>query len=170
MGQGHALIRATGPQPDRAALLAHARATARDGRDFSLSGPSAPDAAIKRASSAGSLTGTERTGTTVFSLHSRLLKNPIASPEDRVDADVAARLLNDNLDRLRELADAVRFNWRHPTATPAWRAKAVHATWQLKRMHHAGRSAGWTLPLYRPVTAADVPRAARDAAPQAKNG
>ncbi len=31
-----------------------------------------------------------------FSLHSMLLKNSIASPEDRAEADVTARLLNDN--------------------------------------------------------------------------
>lgn len=42
---GHARIRAAGPQQDRAALLAHARATARDGHDFTLSGLIAPDAA-----------------------------------------------------------------------------------------------------------------------------
>ncbi len=83
-----------------------------------------------------------------FSLHSMLLKNPITSPEDRAEADATARLLNDNLDRLRALADAVRFNWRHPNATPAWRAKAVHAIWKLKRLHHASRSVGWNLPLY----------------------
>jgi len=104
-----------------------------------------------------------------FSLHSMLLKNPIASPEDRAEADVTARLLNDNLDRLRELADAVRFNWRHPNATPAWRAKAVHAIWKLKRLHHASRSVGWNLPLYTPITAQDVLCAARPAARQPKD-
>ncbi len=104
-----------------------------------------------------------------FSLHSMLLKNPIASPEDRAEADVTARLLNDNLDRLRELADAVRFNWRHPNATPAWRAKAVHAIWKLKHLHHASRSVGWNLPLYTPITAQDVLCAARHAARQPKD-
>ncbi len=39
---GHARIRAAGPQQDRAALLAHARATARDGHDFTLSACSRP--------------------------------------------------------------------------------------------------------------------------------
>ncbi len=103
-----------------------------------------------------------------FSLYSMLLKNPIASPEHRAEADVAAPLLNDNLHRLRELADAVRFNWRHPNATPAWRAKVVHAIWKLKRQHHENRSVGWSLPLYAPVTAQDVLRAARHAARQPK--
>jgi len=39
---GHTRITATGPQPDLAALLAHVRATARDGLDFTLSGLFAP--------------------------------------------------------------------------------------------------------------------------------
>lgn len=42
---GHTRITATGPQPDRAALLAHVQATARDGLDFTLSGLFAPDVA-----------------------------------------------------------------------------------------------------------------------------
>jgi len=39
---GHTRITATGPQPDRVALLGHVRATARDGFDFTLSGLFAP--------------------------------------------------------------------------------------------------------------------------------
>ncbi len=39
---GHTRIKATGPQPDRAALLAHVRATAGDGLDFTLSACSRP--------------------------------------------------------------------------------------------------------------------------------
>ena len=100
----------------------------------------------------------------VFSLHAMLLRNPIVVPAARAEADLAARLLNDGLDRLRELADAVRLSWHHPNATPAWRAKALRAIWKLKRRHHASRSAGWNLPLHAPVTVRDVLRAARHAA------
>lgn len=42
---GHTRITATGPQPDRAALLAYVQATARHGFDFTLAGLFAPDAA-----------------------------------------------------------------------------------------------------------------------------
>ena len=56
---GHTRITATGPQPDRAALLAHVRATARDGLDFTLSGLFAPDAASDALVCWAGLTATE---------------------------------------------------------------------------------------------------------------
>ena len=58
---GHTRITATGPQPDRAALLAHVRATARDDLDFTLSGLFAPDAASDHLVRWAGLTATQDT-------------------------------------------------------------------------------------------------------------
>ncbi len=58
---GHTRITATGPQPDLAALLAHVRATARDGLDFTLSGLFAPDVASDVLVRRAELTATEET-------------------------------------------------------------------------------------------------------------
>jgi len=58
---GHTRITATGPQPDRAALLAHVRATACDGFDFTLSDLFAPDAASDDLVRWAELTATEDT-------------------------------------------------------------------------------------------------------------
>jgi len=58
---GHTRITATGPQPDRAALLAHVRATARDGLDFTLSGLFAPGVASNDLVRWAELTATEDT-------------------------------------------------------------------------------------------------------------
>jgi len=56
---GHTRITATGPLPDRAALLAHVRATARDGFDFTLSGLVAPDPVFDDLVRWAELTATE---------------------------------------------------------------------------------------------------------------
>jgi len=58
---GYTRITATGPLPDRAALLAHVRATARDGFDFTLSGLFAPDPAFDDLVRWAELTATEDT-------------------------------------------------------------------------------------------------------------
>ena len=58
---GHTRITATGPQPDRAALLAHVQATARDGLDFTLSGLFAPDIASDDLVRWAGLTATQDT-------------------------------------------------------------------------------------------------------------
>ncbi len=58
---GHTRITATGPQPDRAALLAHVRATACDGFDFTLSGLFAPKAVFDNLVRWAELTATEDT-------------------------------------------------------------------------------------------------------------
>jgi len=58
---GHTRITATGPLPDRAALLAHVRATARDGFDFTLSGLFAPAPAFDDLVRWAELTATEDT-------------------------------------------------------------------------------------------------------------
>ena len=58
---GHTRITATGPQPDRVALLAHVQATARDGLDFTLSGLFAPDAASDDLVRWAGLTATQDT-------------------------------------------------------------------------------------------------------------
>jgi len=58
---GHTRITATGPQPDRAALLAHVQATAGDGLDFTLSGLFAPNVASDDLMRWAELTATEDT-------------------------------------------------------------------------------------------------------------
>lgn len=58
---GHTRITATGPQPDRAALLAHVQATARDGLDFTMSGLFAPDVASDALVRWAGLTATQDT-------------------------------------------------------------------------------------------------------------
>ncbi len=58
---GHTRIKATGPQQDRAALLAHVRATACDGFDFTLSGLFVPDVVSDDLVRWAELTATEDT-------------------------------------------------------------------------------------------------------------